>query len=204
MENHGYYILGADLVQPSYQSILSWMSDSANFLTLAQLFAALITAAATIALWRVTRVLAVETKTLAKMTAQPFIVCSLRSSAADATALDLIIQNTGNAVAFNIKVVITPPLPAYNGSTSDEITETVIEISMLPPSLNFQKQGVMGRYVHDKTFAAHIEWASLPQGSQIESLDYQFKADDGFRGGWNVKGMHQLVEEVAKIRNKIS
>ncbi|MBM7326554.1 hypothetical protein JS562_26185 [Agrobacterium sp. S2] len=74
--------------------------QTANILSYTQIFTAVVTAGATIALWYVTRVLAVETKTLAKMTSQPFVVCSLQSSQADSSALDLILENTGNAVAF--------------------------------------------------------------------------------------------------------
>lgn len=47
------------------RSMAGWVAD--NSLILAQVFAALITAFATIALWRVTRVLAVETATLARL-----------------------------------------------------------------------------------------------------------------------------------------
>ena len=50
------------------ENVVAWFTNAANALVFAQLVAAFVTAIATIALWRVTRVLAVETKTLAAMT----------------------------------------------------------------------------------------------------------------------------------------
>lgn len=106
----------------------------ANFVTLTQVLAALVTAVATIALWRVTRVLAIETTTLAKMTAQPFVVCWLESSASSAIALNLTLRNTGNATAFDIRMVLTPALPENpNQAPTENNSETVFRTSLLPP-----------------------------------------------------------------------
>ncbi|WOC15408.1 hypothetical protein [Pseudochrobactrum sp. MP213Fo] len=204
MYKYDCFILGDAIVDKPEQSCFTWILDSANFLASAQMIAALVTAGATIALWRVTRVLATETKVLAKMTAQPFIVCSLRSSPADSTALDLVIQNTGNAVAFDIKVNITPGLPIYNldGTVSTK-KATDLTISMLPPMIFFKRKGVMATDVKDTTFTAAIEWRSHPAGEVKETVKYEFNAQDGFAESWNVKGMHQLVTEVEKISTKI-
>lgn len=79
----------------TYEGIVEWFLHAANLLAFSQLIAAAVTAWATFALWRVTRVLAVETKTLAAMTSRPFVVCSLESSGASAVALNLTLRNTG-------------------------------------------------------------------------------------------------------------
>ena len=102
----------------TFGSIVEWFSQGANALAFSQLVAAGVTAIATIALWRVTRVLAVETKVLAKMTSQPFVVSSFESSGADPTALNLTLRNTGNATAFDVKFRITPAPPKANGQPS--------------------------------------------------------------------------------------
>jgi len=78
------------------ENVVAWFTVGANILTVAQLVAAFVTAIATIALWRVTRVLADETKTLAAMTSRPFVVSSFESSEADPTAIDVVFRNTGN------------------------------------------------------------------------------------------------------------
>lgn len=179
----------------------SWLAS--NALTLAQVFAALVTAAATYALWRATRVLAVETTVLAKMTAQPFVVCWLESSGASAVALNLTLRNTGNATAFDIKLKLSPALPKANGGASDNPDEMSFETSLLPPGQLLSIQGVMGRDVHDKVFSTHISWASKPESGERETLSYCFEPKDGFRGGWNTKGVHEIAEELEKIRKQL-
>ena len=93
-----------------FRDVGSWLIEGANLLAFAQLIAAFVTALATIALWRVTKLLANETSVLAEMTSRPFVVCALESSGASAIALNLVLRNTGNAAAFDIEVEISPPL----------------------------------------------------------------------------------------------
>ncbi len=75
--------------------MVSWIGS--NALALAQLLAALVTAVATFALWRATKVLAKETTVLAKMSAHPFVICWLESSGASAVALNFTVRNTDPA-----------------------------------------------------------------------------------------------------------
>ncbi|UXS45927.1 hypothetical protein [Agrobacterium tumefaciens] len=93
------------------QTEMVWLTQPGNLLTLAQVLAALVTAFATWALWRVTKVLAVETSALAKMTSNPFVVCYLRSGHSNPKAMNLTLENTGNATAFDIQLRVTPALP---------------------------------------------------------------------------------------------
>lgn len=185
-----------------FQNAVAWFTDAANSLAFAQLLAAFVTALATIALWRVTKVLAVETKTLAAMTSRPFVVCSLESSGASAIALNLTLRNTGNATAFDVKLELSPALTKPDGTANDD-PQTAWEISLLPPGQALTTQGVMGPEVHDQTYSATVSWAALPGAVVRESLSYSFAAKDGFRGGWNTKGPHQIAEELEKIRKQL-
>lgn len=172
-----------------------------NSLVLAQVLAAVVTAVATIALWRVTRVLAVETTTLAKMTAQPFVVCWLESSDAIAIALNLTLRNTGNATAFDIKLRITPALPAsYDGSPVEDGSETTFSTSLLPPGQALSIRGVMGERIHDTVFNAEISWTDRPGSSVREAIAYSFEPKDGFRAGFATKGLHEVAQELERIR----
>ncbi len=186
-----------------FQTVVAWFNVAANSLAFAQLVAAFVTALATIALWRVTKVLAIETRTLAAMTARPFIVCSLESSGASAIALNLTLRNTGNATAFDVKLELSPALTKPDGTTNDD-PQTTWDISLLPPGQALSAQGVMGPDVHDKTYSATISWAAMPGASVRETLSYSFAAKDGFRGGWNTKGPHHIAEELEKIRKQLA
>ncbi|WP_439523157.1 hypothetical protein [Marivita sp.] len=181
---------------------IDWVTSPGNVLTLAQLVATVIIAFATIALWRVTRVLADETSVLAKMTSQPFVVCALESSEVSAHALNLKLKNSGNGTAFDIKLKVSPPLPKADGTPKDgENMER--SVSLLPPGSELAMQVVMGRDVHDTVFSAEVSWAHLPGSSEREVLKYTFSALDGFRGGAVSKGPHHIAEELEKIRKHV-
>ncbi|MBR2572864.1 MAG: hypothetical protein IKE14_00910 [Loktanella sp.] len=186
-----------------FESLIVWFSEAANALAFAQLLAAFVTAIATFALWRVTRVLAVETKTLAAMTSRPFVVCSLESSGASAIALNLTLRNTGNATAFDVKLQLSPALKKPNG-TENHDPNTAWNISLLPPGQALTTQGVMGPEVHDTVYSANVSWASLPGASVRESLSYKFEPKDGFRGGFVTKGAHHIAEELEKLRKQMA
>jgi hypothetical protein len=187
----------------SLSTIIAWLSNGENALAAAQVAVALVTALATLALWRVTRVLAVETSALAKMTSRPFVVCALESSGASAVALNLALRNTGNATAFDIKLNMSPALPKPNGANPDDERLTTHDISLLPPGQVLNIQGVMGPEVHDKVFNVSVSWASMPGASERETLAYEIEAKDGFRGGWNTKGPHHIAEELEKLRKQM-
>lgn len=184
-----------------FETFITWIAVGENTLAVAQLAAAFITALATFALWRVTRVLAVETSGLAKMTSRPFVICGIESSLADPTALNLVIRNTGNAAAFDIKTKVLPPLPQPNGTTGEGQTETLVDVSYLPPGQVLSRQGVMSRDIFDVKYDVEISWASSPRSTDRESLSYIFEGRDGFNGGFKEKGMHEIANELEKIRN---
>lgn len=179
-----------------------WISDPANALAAAQLFVAAVTAAATFALWRVTRVLAKETEALAKLTSQPFVVCNLESSTVDATAFNLTLRNTGNATAFDIVLNVSPPLPQPDGLPSGK-AEIARTVSMLPPGNALTLKIAMGHQIHDKIFTADISWARLPKSNSREGLEYTFSAMDGFQAGVITNGVHHVVEELRKLNQHI-
>lgn len=179
------------------------VSNSENILAAAQVAVALVTALATLALWRVTRVLAVETSALAKMTSRPFVVCALESSSASSTAMNLTLRNTGNATAFDIKLGVTPALPQPNGDKPSDDTLTTHNISLLPPEQALPIQPVLGRNVNETVFRVETSWAMMPGASERESLSYNIEAKDGFHAGWNTKGPHHIAEELEKLRNQM-
>jgi hypothetical protein len=186
------------------EQVSNWFSNSSNALAFAQLAAAAVTAIATIALWRVTRVLADETAILAKMTSRPFVVCYLESSGASAVALNLTLRNTGTRTAFDIKLELFPALPKHDGSPSENEELSRREVSLLPPGQVLTIQGVMGMNIHDKVFSATVSWASLPGASIRETLSYKFEPTDGFRGGWKTKGPHDIANELEKLRKQLA
>ncbi|PLU03827.1 hypothetical protein [Sinorhizobium medicae] len=183
-----------------YLDVWNWLAVPTNAVAFAQVLAAIVTAFATIALWHVTRILAVETKVLSSMTSRPFVVFSFQSSLAAAEALDSMVSNTGNATAFDVEVTISPALPNGNGSRDPEKEESKFLVSLLPPGAAIPKQGVMSRDVYEETFSVDASWSSSPNSAKRERIRYNIQPQDGFRAGWRVKGDHQIAEELEKIR----
>ena len=187
----------------SFDAISTWFSNGDNALSAAQIAVALVTALATIALWRVTSVLAKETSALADMTSQPFVVCALESSGASSVAMNLTLRNTGNATAFNIELKVLPALPEPDGSKLNDAIVTKHEISLLPPGVALPIQPVMARDTHDTIFEIELSWAGIPNTSKRETISYKIEAKDGYQGGWNTKSTHHIAEELEKIRKQL-
>lgn len=187
------------------ESVVAWFAKPENALAFSQLAAAAVTAIATIALWRVTRVLAVETKTLAKMTSQPFIVGSLEAvpGISAHNVLNFVLRNTGNATAFDLRVEISPELPKVaNGVRSPE-SRTVFEVSLLPPGQALPLQGVVLEKVHNRSFELTVSWSNRPGSGQNDPLQYIIHGKDLPNEDWNVKGLHNIAEELEKIRKQL-
>jgi hypothetical protein len=117
--------------------------------------------------------------------------------------LNLTLRNTGNATAFDVKLELSPALEKPDGSPPDDPSKTTWEISLLPPGQALTTQGVMSTNVYGKIFVATVSWAAMPGVSIRESLSYSFEPKDGFRDGWNTKGLHQIAEELEKIRKQL-
>ncbi|MFD1482550.1 hypothetical protein [Paracoccus nototheniae] len=188
----------------SVEAVQQWFSNGANVLVAAQVFAGVVTALATIALWRVTRVLAVETKVLAKMTSQPFVVLNFESSGADPTAINLTLRNTGNATAFDVKLRITPAPPQANGQPAANPEQKAAEVSLLPPGQVLPLQGVMSRDVGDAVYEVWVSWSRMPGSSEREELTYKTEPEHGFRGGFHTKNVHHVVAEIEKLRKELA
>ena len=180
------------------ESLFIWVSDPTNTQLIAAgstIFLVIFTGI----LAYFTGILAKQTATLAKMTSQPFVVCNLESSIVDPTALNLTLRNSGNGTAFDVKLELSPSLPALNGDpvTDEKLTRNV---SLLPPKITLGLQVVKSEKISDKIFIAKISWASRPGARKRETLSYSFSPSDGFQGGVSTKGAHHIAQEVEKIR----
>jgi hypothetical protein len=183
--------------------LFGWFANGANALTSAQVLAAFVTAFATIALWRVTKLLAKETSLLASLTSQPFVIAALKSSDENATALDLSIQNTGNATAFNIRLFLSPKLRPPNRPQPSHDTKGDYNVSLLPPGQILSVDVAYGPEIHDVAYSVELSWTTHPQSKDRQNLSYKITARDGFQAGWNKTGMKDIVDELGKLREAV-
>ncbi len=156
-----------------------------EFIDLLGVLATSVIAVATIVLVYVTWNLARVSKR------KPFVVCFMESSLFSVVALHLVVKNTGNATAFDIKVNITPALPK-RGIQCDDETETNRKISVLPPDHDLLSGAFQIEEFPIKEFNATVSWATKPNGKQQKPITYTIGHIDDFRRGWKEDGLHEI------------
>lgn len=138
--------------------------------TYASLLAALVTAVATIFLWKVTAVLAVHTKRMADASAQPHVVATLGPGRWSINHFDLKVENTGNATAYKIEVRFDPPLPDTRKHQPSKVP--LQSISVLKPGQGMHSFLTDYATVEGQSFSVEVSWQRHPSQDDRESISY--------------------------------
>ncbi|MBA8841962.1 hypothetical protein [Ochrobactrum sp. RH2CCR150] len=159
-----------------------------------------VTAIATIALAFLTWILARATNAMAKATSTANVVASLETNQWSWRHLDLIVHNTGNAPAFDVKVEFDPPLPYMTATEADDVPFG--RISIIRPGQILSSNVNDFQAVREKIYQVTIQWKRLPNSKHIESNVYYI----------NIAGLGsisrlgagspevQMAEQIKKIR----
>lgn len=78
--------------------------------------------------------------------------------------------------------------------------DDALDVSFMPPGLVLPREGVMSRDIPETTFSVKVSRSLMPGATNRETLAYKMEAKDGYRGGWNEKGLHQIAQELEKVR----
>lgn len=177
--------------------------DATTLAAITAALGAVVTAVATIALWRVTGALARETTRMADASGQPQIVATLRPNRWTMMYADLTISNSGNASAFSIRMEFEPPLEIERqGDAADERPLPFQEVSVLRPGETLSSDIGLSFPLIKKSYRVTTSWLRHPGADERESLSYTTSMAD-------VKGVMQLgaadplvqiAEEVKHIR----
>lgn len=163
-------------------------------------FAALLTAVATFFLWRVTRILADETKRMVDASEQPQVVATLEPNAWSMLYFDISIANTGNAPAFNIEVTFDPPL--QNASHRKDQTIPLRQISVLRNGQTMTSNLCDYKQIEGKVFQVNISWTKKPNSTKKEVTNYKY--DMASFAGMSQLGaknpMTEISQQIKKIR----
>lgn len=121
-----------------------------------------ITAFATVGLLAATIVLAIYTKRLRDVSLSPQVVAILQPSRWSIMHLDIEIENTGNATAFDIEVNFDPPLLAEKTGKHDPIPAPFDRISILKPKQTLTSfLGETHSYL-DQSYKVTVSWTQSP------------------------------------------
>lgn len=176
--------------------------DQNSIATFGTLFGTLATAIATFALWRVTRVLAVETKRMADASAQPQVVANVVPNQWSTIHLDINVENTGNATAFDIEITFDPPLENGEARQSD-LPIPFQRISLLKPGQQMTSYlSDVGDYL-DKNFNVQITWKLRPNADHREILSYWLNMSD-YKGVSYLGSRDpsvQIADQIKKLRD---
>lgn len=128
-------------------------------------------AIATVALVIATVVLSVFTKRLSDATGEPQVVATIEVNRWSMLHVDLRVENTGNASAFDIHVSFEPPLPQIY-PVPDGGTPPLHRISLLRPSQYLITSQCTADDVLGAPYSATVSWAKRPNGRKRETLVY--------------------------------
>ncbi|MCR6659747.1 MAG: hypothetical protein NVV72_10510 [Asticcacaulis sp.] len=172
-----------------------------TILTIGSLIGTLATAVATFFLWRVTGILAVETKRMADAAAQPLVVANLIPNQWALNHIDLIVENTGNATAFDIELKFDPPLENGEVRSSDRPIP-LQNISILKPGQSLSSYLAEFEIYKGKSFKVDVTWKVKPVGEERQLLSYTFNMADyeGITRLGSASPTIQIAEEIKHIR----
>ena len=168
--------------------------------TLISAFAALLTAVATFFLWRVTRLLADETKRMVDASVQPHVVVTLEPNSWAAFYFDINIANSGNAPAYDIAVEFDPPL--VNAEHRKNRGIPFSKVSVLKNGHSLNSSLCEYEQIKDQVYSVSISWSKQPGSTERERNEYFY--DMASFEGVSYLGarspMTQIAEQVKKIR----
>lgn len=160
----------------------------------------LVTAIATVFLWRVTKVLAVETRRMAEASARPQVVVNIEPNQWAMQYADIVVANTGNASAFDIRVEFSPPIER---EASEQAKPFPLErVSLLKPGQRIVSFLSSFEPIIDKAYTATVTWKRDPSGDERESLSYVIDLAelDGQGHLGAASPMTQIADEMKKMR----
>ena len=155
-------------------SAQTWIT---TFIAVGGLLGSLVTAVATLFLWRVTKLLAVETKRMAEASAQPHVVATLDPNRWSMRHFDLKVDNTGNATAYDIKVDFTPPLINGEGRAG-AIAVPFENISLLKPGQGMSSYLAEYSIVSRRVYSVRVSWRRSFADSTREENTYTINMAD--------------------------
>lgn len=137
------------------------MSDQDAWLTTmlsaGGMLATVVTAIATIFLWRVTKLLARETTRMVDASDQPHVVATLNPNRWSLRHFDLMVDNTGNATAYDIQILFNPPLENGEARKDDAIIPFK-NVSVLKPGQGLQSYLADINILRGKAYQVSVSW----------------------------------------------
>lgn len=179
---------------------VDWSGLIAALPSLATVLGTVVTAVATVFLWRVTRTLAIETKRMAQASAQPQVVVHIEPNRWAIHHADLSAANTGNATAFDIRISFDPPL--VRDEKRKDRPMPLQRISVLKPGQQLASHLGAFSPLLNQVYKVNISWRRNPHEDSREVLSYTLDMNDieGSSRLGAADAMTQIAEQMKKLR----
>ena len=167
-----------------------------------------LTAIATIVLAVLTGVLAFSTWRLAKATTQPMVTATIEPNIWSMMHCDFIVENNGNAPAFDVVVEIDPEPKRLDHR--EEVKAPLRNIDVLRPNQQLKSSFVEVKEVLDKEFKIDVSWKRHPKKrKRREKISYRYHIDEGLSRLGEAspelqisKTLEKMQKDLAKIARK--
>lgn len=101
------------------------------------------------------------------------VVASLEQNQWSMNDFDLVVENTGNAPAFDIQVIFDPPLPRHDFFNEADASP-FNRLSLLRPGQLLKSTLADYEKLKDAAFTVDVSWRRAPSRSKREQLSYSF------------------------------
>lgn len=165
--------------------------------------ATIVTAFATGVLAWVTWLLWKATNRMAAATSDPFVVATLEPNRWSFIHLDLVVENTGNGPAFDVKVAFTPPLTRERDGGGP--VPALDRVAVLRPRQVLRDYLSKGGDFLEKSYRVSVSWKTSPTSKVRVANDYELdiKHYDRFIQLGGNDPLFQLAQEMKKLREAV-
>lgn len=157
-----------------------------------------VTMAATIVLAGFTWVLARATKQLAEVSSQPQVTATIQPNLWSMMHCDLVVENSGNAAAYDVVLVISPVPEQAEARGDSELP--LSNISVLRPGQEMKSFLSDVESVADLEFKMEVSWKRHPRDKKRDKVSYHHRLPKGISrlGAWSPE--IQIAESLKKMR----
>lgn len=196
----GFGFLALLIVIAERLGIGTWLQENQKLITSSNIVG-WVTSLSTVVLAVLTFFLAKATANMARASSSPQVVASIEVNQWSVIHFDLVVENTGNATAFDIKVDFAN-LPKLAKSKGD-VPFPFSSVSLLRPGQNVTSYLADFRNLKDETYVVNVSWRAQPHAITRDKLSYEIDMNsvDGVSFLGKPSALIQVAEELKKIRD---
>lgn len=165
--------------------------------------ATIVTAIATGVLAWVTWLLWKATNRMAAATSEPYVVATLEPNRWSFIHLDLVLENTGNGPAFDVRIEFSPAISRERGGSTD--VQPLDRVAVIRPGQVLRDYLSKGSDFLEKSYRVSLSWKTSPTARERVTNDYDLdiKHYDRFIQLGGNDPLFQIAQEMKRLREAV-